>query len=49
MDFGSICLFRPQFVGGVIDLYKALRDGTATAYRLKAGDLLGLIMRRSTY
>jgi predicted unusual protein kinase regulating ubiquinone biosynthesis (AarF/ABC1/UbiB family) len=26
MDFGSIRLFRPQFVGGVIDLYKALRD-----------------------
>ena len=26
MDFGSIRLFRPDFVGGVIDLYKALRD-----------------------
>ena len=26
MDFGSIRLFRPQFVGGVIDLSKALRD-----------------------
>ena len=26
MDFGSIRLFRPKFVGGVIDLYKALRD-----------------------
>ncbi len=26
MDFGSIRLFRPQFVGGVIDLYRALRD-----------------------
>ncbi|MGB2294411.1 MAG: ABC1 kinase family protein, partial [Candidatus Puniceispirillum sp.] len=26
MDFGSIRLFRPQFVGGVIELYKALRD-----------------------
>ena len=26
MDFGSIRLFRPSFVGGVIDLYKALRD-----------------------
>ncbi len=27
MDFGSIRIFRPEFVGGVIDLYKALRDG----------------------
>ena len=27
MDFGSIRLFRPDFVGGVIDLYCALRDG----------------------
>ena len=27
MDFGSIRLFRPSFVGGVIDLYKSLRDG----------------------
>lgn len=27
MDFGSIRIFRPAFVGGVIDLYKALRDG----------------------
>ncbi len=27
MDFGSIRVFRPEFVGGVIDLYKALRDG----------------------
>ena len=26
MDFGSIRVFRPEFVGGVIDLYKALRD-----------------------
>ncbi len=26
MDFGSIRIFRPQFVGGVIDLYRALRD-----------------------
>ena len=26
MDFGSIRLFRPAFVGGVIDLYLALRD-----------------------
>ena len=26
MDFGSIRLFRPQFVAGVIELYKALRD-----------------------
>ncbi len=26
MDFGSIRLFRPAFVGGVIDLYRALRD-----------------------
>ena len=26
MDFGSIRLFRPDFVGGVIDLYRALRD-----------------------
>jgi len=26
MDFGSIRLFRPEFVGGVIDLYRALRD-----------------------
>ena len=26
MDFGSIRLFRPSFVGGVIDLYRALRD-----------------------
>lgn len=27
MDFGSIRIFRPDFVSGVIDLYKALRDG----------------------
>ena len=27
MDFGSIRVFRPDFVGGVIDLYRALRDG----------------------
>ncbi|MGC6517105.1 MAG: ABC1 kinase family protein [Candidatus Puniceispirillaceae bacterium] len=27
MDFGSIRLFRPDFVSGVIDLYRALRDG----------------------
>ena len=27
MDFGSIRVFRPEFVGGVIDLYKALKDG----------------------
>ena len=26
MDFGSIRVFRPEFVGGVIDLYRALRD-----------------------
>ena len=26
LDFGSIRVFRPNFVGGVIDLYKALRD-----------------------
>ena len=26
MDFGSIRVFRPNFVGGVIDLYRALRD-----------------------
>ncbi|MGB1441612.1 MAG: ABC1 kinase family protein [Candidatus Puniceispirillaceae bacterium] len=26
MDFGSIRIFRPDFVSGVIDLYKALRD-----------------------
>jgi predicted unusual protein kinase regulating ubiquinone biosynthesis (AarF/ABC1/UbiB family) len=26
MDFGSIRLFRPQLVAGVIELYKALRD-----------------------
>ncbi len=29
MDFGSIRLFRPEFVAGVIELYKALRDGDA--------------------
>ena len=27
LDYGCIRLFRPSFVGGVIDLYKALRDG----------------------
>ena len=27
MDFGSIRVFRPEFVGGVIDLYNALRHG----------------------
>jgi predicted unusual protein kinase regulating ubiquinone biosynthesis (AarF/ABC1/UbiB family) len=27
LDYGCIRLFRPDFVGGVIDLYKALRDG----------------------
>ncbi|MEK9911508.1 MAG: AarF/UbiB family protein [Candidatus Puniceispirillum sp.] len=26
MDFGSIRLFRPEFVAGVIELYQALRD-----------------------
>jgi predicted unusual protein kinase regulating ubiquinone biosynthesis (AarF/ABC1/UbiB family) len=27
LDFGAIRVFPPPFVGGVIDLYKALRDG----------------------
>ena len=27
LDYGCIRLFRPDFVGGVIDLYHALRDG----------------------
>ena len=27
LDYGCIRLFRPSFVCGVIDLYKALRDG----------------------
>ena len=27
MDFGSIRIFRPDFVTGVIELYQALRDG----------------------
>ncbi len=27
LDYGCIRLFRPDFVGGVIDLYKSLRDG----------------------
>ena len=27
MDFGSIRIFRPAFVSGVIELYRALRDG----------------------
>lgn len=27
LDFGCIRVFPPRFVGGVIDLYKALRDG----------------------
>ncbi len=27
LDFGCIRIFPPKFVGGVIDLYKALRDG----------------------
>ena len=27
LDYGCIRLFRPNFVSGVIDLYKALRDG----------------------
>jgi len=26
LDFGSIRVFRPEFVGGVIDLWRALRD-----------------------
>jgi predicted unusual protein kinase regulating ubiquinone biosynthesis (AarF/ABC1/UbiB family) len=29
LDFGCIRVFPPSFVGGVIDLYKALRDGDA--------------------
>ena len=29
MDFGCIRIFRPRFVGGVIDLYRALRDDDA--------------------
>ena len=33
MDFGSIRIFRPEFVGGVIDLYKALRDGNTDLAR----------------
>jgi predicted unusual protein kinase regulating ubiquinone biosynthesis (AarF/ABC1/UbiB family) len=27
MDFGCVRVFPPKFVGGVIDLYRALRDG----------------------
>jgi predicted unusual protein kinase regulating ubiquinone biosynthesis (AarF/ABC1/UbiB family) len=27
LDFGCVRIFPPRFVGGVIDLYKALRDG----------------------
>lgn len=27
MDFGCVRIFPPRFVGGVIDLYRALRDG----------------------
>jgi predicted unusual protein kinase regulating ubiquinone biosynthesis (AarF/ABC1/UbiB family) len=27
LDFGCVRVFRPSFVGGVIDLYRALRDG----------------------
>ncbi len=27
LDFGCIRVFKPSFVGGVIDLYRALRDG----------------------
>ena len=27
LDFGAIRVFRPPFVGGVIDLYEAVRDG----------------------
>lgn len=27
LDFGCVRIFRPAFVGGVIDLYRALRDG----------------------
>lgn len=27
LDFGCVRIFRPDFVGGVIDLYRALRDG----------------------
>ncbi len=27
LDFGAIRVFPPRFVGGVIDLYRALRDG----------------------
>ncbi|MEM6680642.1 MAG: AarF/ABC1/UbiB kinase family protein [Pseudomonadota bacterium] len=27
LDFGCVRIFPPKFVGGVIDLYKALRDG----------------------
>jgi predicted unusual protein kinase regulating ubiquinone biosynthesis (AarF/ABC1/UbiB family) len=37
LDFGCIRVFSPAFVGGVIDLYRALRDGdrdlAASAYR----------------
>jgi predicted unusual protein kinase regulating ubiquinone biosynthesis (AarF/ABC1/UbiB family) len=29
LDFGCVRVFPPKFVGGVIDLYKALRDGDA--------------------
>ena len=35
LDYGCIRLFRPSFVSGVIDLYKALRDGD-DALALKA-------------
>lgn len=27
LDFGCVRIFRPEFVGGVVDLYRALRDG----------------------
>jgi predicted unusual protein kinase regulating ubiquinone biosynthesis (AarF/ABC1/UbiB family) len=38
MDFGCIRVFKPSFIKGVIDLYKALRDGdeelAVEAYRI---------------
>ena len=48
LDFGSIRIFRPEFVAGVIDLYKALRDKDKVlrVTPMNAGGLMVWMTRR---
>ena len=47
LDYGCIRLFRPRFVSGVIDLYRALRDGddALAVQATKTGVSLALIRK----